>query len=229
MDICKVCSWRLQHAQRHCDMSLRHAISDVLSILNACPATELPQWTLNPTDAIAVLGQHTSPHLWEDGGNIAASVLMLILLRPLVFGMPWLPPLRIFGVPPPTSLLHLDACSIGRPPHDDHRTIVVEALLSWFRYKQDAKRGDLLQQAWMLVKSMIAQQDLGGLPAWSIARPILNATPYGIATSVAQGSQDIWPGSGGGGGSTAAEEDPWRVLWSEEEGEPEQEEGAASD
>ena len=227
MDICDVCSSRTQDAQTHCDMPLREAILDLLSILNACPAIELPHWTLNPTQANVRMAR--PPQLWDDGDNIAGSVLMLILLRPLVFGMPWLPPLRIFGVPPPTSLLHLDACSIGRPPHDDHRTIVVEALLSWFRYKQDAKRGDLLQQAWMLVKSMIAQQDLGGLPAWSIARPILNATPYGIATSVAQGSQDIWPGSGGGGGSTAVDEDPWRVLWSEEEWEPEQEEGAVSD
>ena len=224
MQVCSVCQLRTVDADVR--PPLRDVIIDLLSNLNACPAFALPHWTLNPTQAIVRMAR--PPQLWDDGGNIAGSVLMLILLRPLVFGMPWLPPLRIFGVPPPRSLLHLDASGMS-PTHDNHRTNVVEGLLGWFRQNDYALRSEVLQDACMLVKSIIAEQRLRGLPAWSIARPILNATPYGIATSVAQGSQDIWPGSGGGGGSTAAEEDPWRGLWSEEEAEPEQEEGAASD
>ena len=204
MQICRVCALRTEGADVR--PPLRDFITDLLSNLNACPAIELPRWTLNPTQSIARVAQHGSPLLWDDGGNIAGSVLMLILLRPLVFGMPWLPPLRIFGVPPPTALLHLDDTAIGRrPPHDNHRTNIVEGLLGWFQSQGDTLRGNLLQDAWLLVKSTIAQQDLGGLPSWHIARRILNATQDVIAPSIAQGSQP--------GGSRAAEQ--W--LTSEEE------------
>ena len=199
---------------------LRDVISGLLSTLNACPAFELPEWTLNPTEDIARAAQHTCPELWDDAGNIAGSVLMLILLRPLVFGMPWLPPLRIFGVPPPASLLHLDNSGIGRPPHDNHRTNVLEGLLGWFRQRQDAFRGDLLQDAWLLVKSTIAQQQLCGWQSWIIARRILNATRNVIAPGIAQGSQDIWQGRGAGGGSMQEEE----AEPEQQEAEPEQQE-----
>ena len=146
--------------------------------LNASPATAFPTWVLSPTMGAAQQAQHVSTSLWDDCGNRGGSALMLILLRPLVFGMPWVAPLRIFGVPPPAPLLDLDGPGpAARQPHDNHRTNCVEGLLGHFRQVGDIALGDLLQDCWLLMQSYIAQQQWGDLPAWQIARLSLNLQP----------------------------------------------------
>ena len=124
--------------------------------------------------------------LARDRSNIAGSELMLILLQQLVFGMPWLPPLHIFGVPPPTSLLHLDDSAIARP---HIALIVAETLQPGAR--QDTLRSDLLQDGWLLVKSPIAQQELGkkavsivSPKAVSIASPASPVSPKAVGATL---------------------------------------------
>ena len=101
---------------------------------------------------------------------------MLMMLRPLLFGMPWTAPLRIFGVPPPTVLLDLDGpvAYSAASAHDNHRMNCVVGLLKHFRAVGDADRGNQLQDCWYLVKSIIAQQQWCDLAAWQIARPSLS-------------------------------------------------------
>ena len=141
----------------------------VVEQLNNAPATALPIWVLNPTIARAQRAQHAATTLWDDCGNLAGSALMFIMLRPLVFGMPWVAPLRIFGVPPPAALLELDGPAPPRQPHDNHRTNCVEGLLGHFREVGNDDFGDLLQDCWYLVSSTIAQEQWDRLPAWQIA------------------------------------------------------------
>ena len=145
--------------------------------LNTTPMTAFPTWVLNPTMGEARQVQHVAENLWDDCGNLAGSTLMLILLRPLVFGLPWLAPLHIFGTPPPVPLLDLDGVAPAARPHDNHRTNCLEGLLGHFRQVGDHDRGDLLQDCWYLMKLTIVQQQWDNLPAWQITRRSLNLNP----------------------------------------------------
>ena len=149
-------------------------VSSLCDSLNTTPTECLPSWVINPTTTIAREAQHVAELRWDDCGNLAGSVMMLIMLRPLVFGMPWVAPLRIFGVPPPASLLDLDGPTSTRRPHDNHRTNCVEGLLGYFRSVADRSRGDQLQDCWYLVRAVIGQQNWHALPSWYITRRSLN-------------------------------------------------------
>ena len=122
----------------------------------------------------AISQQHVAEHGWDDCGNLAGSALMLNMLRPLVFGLPWDAPLRIFGMPPPTALLALEGIASSQRPHDNYRTNCIEGLLGHFRQVGDRVRGDLLQDCWWLMKVAIAQWNWERLPAWQIPRLSLN-------------------------------------------------------
>ena len=140
------------------EMALVHRVSTLVEQLNMAPATALPLWVIDTSRTAAQRAQHVATHLWDDCGNLAGSALMLIMLRPLLFGMPWMAPLRIFGVPPPSALLDLDGPAPPRGTHDNHRTNCLEGLLGYFRAVGDADRGNQLQDCWHLVKSTIVQQ-----------------------------------------------------------------------
>ena len=99
---------------------------------------------------------------------------MLNMLRPLVFGLPWVAPLGIFGMPPPMALLALDGMASTQRAHDNHRTNCIEGLLGHFRDVGDQGRGDLLQDCWYLMTAAIAQGHRDTLPAWQIIRLSLN-------------------------------------------------------
>ena len=96
---------------------------------------------------------------------------MLMMLRPLLFGMPWTAPLRIFGVPPPTVLLDLDGpvAYSAASTHDNHRVNCLEGLLQHFRAFGDADRGNQLQDCRDVVQSIIEQEQWSHLTAWQIA------------------------------------------------------------
>lgn len=157
-------------------MVLLHRVSTLIEKLNMAPATALPPWVIDPIRTTARSAQHVATGLWDDCGNLAGSALMLIMLRPLLFGMPWMAPLRIFGVPPPSALLDLDGpvADSAASTHDNHRTNCVEGLLGHFRAVGDADRGNQLQDCWYLVKSIIAQQKWSDLAAYQIARQSLS-------------------------------------------------------
>ena len=152
------------------DMLLIDRVSTLIEKLNMAPATALPPWVIHTSRETARSAQHVATDLWDDCGNLAGSALMLIMLRPLLFGMPWMAPLRIFGVPPPSALLDLDGPATRRGERDNHRTNCVEGLLGHFRAVGDDDRGDQLQDCWYLMRSVIAQQQWRDLAAWQIAR-----------------------------------------------------------
>ena len=152
------------------DMLLIDRVSTLIEKLNMAPATALPPWVIHTSRETARIAQHVATDLWDDCGNLAGSALMLIMLRPLLFGMPWMAPLRIFGVPPPSALLDLDGPATRRGERDNHRTNCVEGLLGHFRAVGDDDRGDQLQDCWYLMRSVIAQQQWRDLAAWQIAR-----------------------------------------------------------
>ena len=109
------------------------AVRKVVFGLNGIPAYKLPLWTLNATSTVVKEQQHQAVDLWDDCGNRAGSALLLIVLRPLVFGVRACPPLRTFGVPPQEWMLRM--VSSGRDPRSGHgpdnaRADVVEALLA---------------------------------------------------------------------------------------------------
>ena len=149
-------------------------MAELACMLNTTPMQALPRWVLNPTKEVTRRAQHVATHAWDDCGNLGGSALMLILLRPLLFGMPWVAPLRIFGVPPPAPLLDLDGAPPGNLTHDNHRTNCLEGLLGHFREVGAVESGHLLQDCWELMSNAIRQQGWGLYPAWRIARMSLN-------------------------------------------------------
>ena len=157
-------------------------LSQLTEMLNSCPTWALPTWVLDPSEDNCRQAQHLAETQWDDCGNLAGSVLMLILLRPMVFGMPWMAPVRIFGVPPPTMLLDLDDNSASRlqRTRDNHRTNCVEGLLGHFRATNDVERGDFLQDCWWVMASCIRRQGWTAFPPWQIARCSLTI-PRGTA------------------------------------------------
>ena len=178
--ICNTCSAiNVTPAPAHItkQMVLLHRVTELIANLNTAPAYALPPWVVPHVVPGALVGDpHMATSLWDNCcGNLAGSALMLMMLRPLFFGMPWMAPLRIFGVPPPTVLLDLDGpvAYSAASTHDNHRTNCVEGLLGHFRAVGDADRGNQLQDCWYVVKSIIAQQQWSDLAAWQIARQSL--------------------------------------------------------
>ena len=151
-----------------------HMVSSLCVTLNNTPTSCFPSWVLSPTTSVAREAHHVAELRWDECGNLAGSVLMLIMLRPLVLGMPWHAPLRIFGFPPPASLLELDGPTSIRRPHDNHRANCVEGLLGHFRCVGDHVRGDLLQDCWYLIRTAIFEQNWITLTSWQITRLSLN-------------------------------------------------------
>ena len=100
--------------------------------LNSLPAYCVPEWSADVTVREAQLAAQYIRRA-DDHGNCAASALALTLLRPQLFvdfsfDPVDCPPLRIFGVPPPTHLLTWDfSPQSGRGP-DNFRGNIIEGL-----------------------------------------------------------------------------------------------------
>ena len=139
--------------------SLLQAVFALVSELNNIPASSLPPWVLDCTVAAAQAAQHVATHLWDDCGNLPGSALMLLCLRPHIFGVPNFPPLRIFGCPAPTAMLLLDPPAPPRRPRDNHRTNCVAGLLGHFHAQGDMVRGHMLQDCWWQVQGAIIAED----------------------------------------------------------------------
>lgn len=130
--------------------------------LNALPAHCLPSWSVNVTQAVvrrAAMDIRRS----EDHGNCAASAMLLALLRPQMFAsmsnvpVEW-PPLRIFGVPPPRTLLHRDFHPRSGHGPDNFRGNVMEGLSMHLASGSAAAAEvhSLLQETWILMRTRVA-------------------------------------------------------------------------
>ena len=106
---------------------------------------------------------------------------MLIVLLPLVYGVRTLPPLRIFGVPPPVWMLSVTggAPTSGSGP-DNARANVVEALLGDLRLLQDegydeaGEVADALQDLWWKLKIGVEANGWQSGQPWTFARKLLS-------------------------------------------------------
>ena len=103
---------------------------------------------------------------------------MLIMLRPLLFGDPSKPPLRVFGVPPPKVLLDLDGpvadSAVSRDwTNDFNRAICVKGLLEHFRHSGDSVRASAVQDCLDSMKQIIVHKEWSDSEACQIARQSL--------------------------------------------------------
>ena len=117
----------------------------------------------------------------EDHGNCAASALLLALLRPQMFGMThMMPPLRIFGVPPPRKLLEWVFSPRSGTGPDNFRGNVIEGLTMHLAAAPGGSAAadvlQFLQETWIMFRirvDMVAA--LLGLQAPIEAWKIVNA------------------------------------------------------
>ena len=161
-------------------MVLLHRVTELIANLNTAPAYALPPWVVPHVVPGAPVGDpHMATSLWDNCcRNLAGSALMLMMLRPLFFGMPWMAPLRIFGVPPPKVLLDLDGpvadSAVSRDwTNDFNRAICVKGLLEHFRHSGDSVRASAVQDCLDSMKQIIVHKEWSDSEACQIARQSL--------------------------------------------------------
>ena len=178
ISICNTCS-KLHVTPSPANMTpqtvLLRRVSTLIEKLNMAPAAALPRWVIQT--AAWTTAQHGATGL-DDGENLAGSALMLIMLRPLLFGDPSKAPLRIFGAPPPKVLLDLDGpvddSAVCRDwTNDINRALCVKGLLEHFDGEGDVDRFSALQGCLDLMKQIIEHKEWYDLEACRIARQSL--------------------------------------------------------
>lgn len=128
--------------------------------LNSC--LTLPDWVHDASDAtLRAAGSCYPPKDSNDvdAGNAGGSVLMLAMLLPDIFGVPGAPALRIFGSPPPATVVqissHRSRSSVGA---DNRRTNAVEGLMNHWQGLDEPLRV-VLQNTWILMGRAVAVVD----------------------------------------------------------------------
>jgi hypothetical protein len=108
---CRASCLRCGGCQRLRDMSPTHLnlnqrflndLSELTGLLNNLPGHLVPSEMMVGTEFAMRRGGRQPQH---DYGNYAGSMLLLAMLRPLCFGNPNGPPLRLLGYPPSNDAL----------------------------------------------------------------------------------------------------------------------------
>ena len=110
-------------------------LSELTGLLNKMPGHLVPSEVMVGTEYAMRRGGRQPQH---DCGNYAGSMLLLAMLRPLCFGNPKGPPLRLLGHPPPETLLRTST-SGPQSSHgiDNHRCNIGESLVLKFEEMPD--------------------------------------------------------------------------------------------
>ena len=153
--------------------------------MNALPGHSYPAWAADcARDPVRVAAQAFQG---QDSKNDAASALMLLMLRPHLYGtggldQDWTPWWRL-GFPPPSSLLTLDQprMRLWRCP-GNHRDNVLEALIEHWRQlggEAEAHCANLLEEAWAVLDGWIGHHrmfldwSIEDVPGWAMLHAML--------------------------------------------------------
>ena len=162
---------------------LVRSVAQCVMSLNNAPQRDLPPWLLGVTTDTLRTQQHVQNWRFDDCGNGAGSALVLIMLRPSVYGHPDVPPLRILGLPPPPFLIAVTnqhpRSGVG---HDNNRTNLVESLLGFWHERAghggpDSERAlalaNQVQDLWWWARQFMLVRGLVRWPVWQICRALL--------------------------------------------------------
>ena len=162
-------------------------VQDLSARLNCLPTACLPSWSVDITEA-EVRQDASDIGRSEDHGNCAASALLLALLRPQMFGMTHMPPLRIFGVPPPRNLLKPDFAPRSGQGPDNFRGNIIEGLTMHLARLSAtsaaaAEAHLLLQETWVMFRTRVEMVKLTlhlqePLQAWKIVSAVLSVPDH---------------------------------------------------
>lgn len=144
----------------------------------------MPAWLLEPSDInLRIAGRYNPDEgrglPWEpDHGNMAGSALILAMLVPFVFGVPNAPYLKIFGDPPPRSMVFIsDKRATSSVGADNRRTNAIEGLLNDWQEDEDPfiqeVRAELLR-CWFMMRLAVTHVDVQKkLRVHEVTRPCL--------------------------------------------------------
>ena len=163
-------------------------IRELVQGLNKCfqSPSDRPSWMLHPTDEnLRAAGRYERVR-GKDWGNLAGSILMLLLLSPQKHGLRDSTPLNIFRDADATVLSQRQYC-IPRSGKgiDNRRTNVVEALLNYWQDATDVKAQRLRMElftAWKQVRLTVSiLSHINGWPwpldSFDVARVVVNFKP----------------------------------------------------
>ncbi len=129
---CERCQWLRDMSPpcRYSNQRFLSVLSELTGLLNNLPGHLVPLEVMVGTEAAMSRGGKQPDH---DYGNYAGSMLLLAMLRPLCFGNPSGPPLRLLGYPPPETLLRISSSGPQSSRGiDNHRCNIVESLVLKF-------------------------------------------------------------------------------------------------
>ena len=164
---------------------IKQRVVFIVNAMNALPGHSYPAWAADcARDPVRVAAQ---AYQGQDSRNDAASALMLLMLRPHLYGTAgvdqgWTPWWRL-GFPPPSSLLTLDQTRIrsGRGP-GNHRGNMLEGLIEHWRQhggEEEALCAMLLEEVWALLDALIGLHrtllnwSIEEVPSWAMLHAML--------------------------------------------------------
>ena len=151
--------------------------------LNCLPGMRIPECIVHPSGhGLAYAARH-DPRVGRgddreaDASNRAGSALMLAVLLPHVYGVPWAGPLRVCGWPPPESLTSISLSPQSSQGADNHRQNVWEALLNhWQGDREMEELRDLLQSTLLTFRTGVDLLVGSDEPIWRLPRIVLQST-----------------------------------------------------
>jgi len=163
---------------------VKQAIQSVVQEMNVLPWGSFPEWIDDcPVDEVR---RAADDFQGMDSMNEAGSLLVLLMLRPSIYGGASTPASEVLwrlGFPPPPHLLNLDIGAIrsGKGPGNT-RTNILEGLIAFWRSPRatpaQTRCAELLEGAWSILRSglhLLRQHvpDRAVVPSWAAGRILM--------------------------------------------------------